>query len=150
VADRKIDPESQAIGRRLRGLRTELGVSVEHMAETLAMSEENYRHYERGRNRLGAVDLPRFALALGVTAQELTDRLQITAGGEGNAAPSSTPPPPTLESRIATIMQRYPDLRAAFAHVGDRIDADVLDFLVRAVETGAEVQRNRKRQENGP
>jgi transcriptional regulator with XRE-family HTH domain len=47
------------------------------VAARLGMTAGNYAHYEKGRNRLTFVDVPRFAEALGVDTVRLIERLGI-------------------------------------------------------------------------
>lgn len=111
LSPRKVYPENQQIGRLLRSVRIERGIKAEQMAERLAMSAENYRHYEAGRNKLSALDLPRFANALGISAQALTDRLQIT----GAPAQPEQPPGPTTHAmtELYEFFRSNPDLTDA-------------------------------------
>lgn len=110
LSPRKVYPENQRIGRLLRSVRIAYGVKAEQMAQQLSMSVENYRHYEAGRNRLSALDLPRFAEALGVSTQALTDRLQITGVA---AAPDPAPGTTHAMTELYEFFRSNPDLTDA-------------------------------------
>ena len=71
----EIDRESVAIGRRLEALREARKLPRSWMAFRLAMSVENWRHYETGRNRMPIQMVFGVASALSMTFEELAAEL---------------------------------------------------------------------------
>lgn len=63
------------VARKLRELRESRGIPKEQVALTLAMSAENWRHYESGRNQLAVTMLPTLADLYGMTVAELVSAL---------------------------------------------------------------------------
>lgn len=66
---------SVEVGKRLRALRQVRGIPKERVALDLAMSSENWRHYETGRNHLPASMLPGIAETYGMSLVELVSAL---------------------------------------------------------------------------
>jgi len=66
---------SVEVGRRLRALRELRGIPKERVALDLAMSSENWRHYETGRNHLPASMLPLIAETYGMSLVDLVSAL---------------------------------------------------------------------------
>lgn len=71
-----LDPK--AVGRVLRSFRDRLGLTQTEVGQRLNLSEQGYAHYENGRvKRFAVSDVARFAVALGITAQELMEALEL-------------------------------------------------------------------------
>jgi transcriptional regulator with XRE-family HTH domain len=66
-----LDLGSQTIGQRIAGLRKERGLSQADLAERIGISRQLVASYERERVRLYDEMVARFALALGVSADEI-------------------------------------------------------------------------------
>lgn len=151
---RKTLPEAREIGRRLRAFRIDLDLSAPEMAKRLGMSPGNYGHYEAGRNRLGAIDLPRFAEALGVSTQALTDRLRLTKPPESREETAS-PPDQTVQSarhRFYEFIRKYPRLERslAFLQIAELTEEDVdgLIWLIEKVVADSEARKTTRNDEN--
>lgn len=77
---------SKRIGSNMRSLRTIRGLSVEQMAETIGITPDAVRKYERGERSLTVEDMVRFAKILNCSDQNFTRGLYQDA-----------PPPPVKE-----------------------------------------------------
>jgi transcriptional regulator with XRE-family HTH domain len=66
-----LDLGNQTIGQRIAGLRKERGLSQLDLAERIGISRQLVASYERGRVRLYDEMVARFAIALGVSADEI-------------------------------------------------------------------------------
>jgi transcriptional regulator with XRE-family HTH domain len=67
--------EERAVGDVLRQLRLKHGLTTTVVAYRLAMSEQNYRHYESGRNQLNLLQVSDFAWALEADPRELLEHV---------------------------------------------------------------------------
>ena len=74
---RPIDPEAVKIGRVLRTIRTDQGLTQEEVAAKLPIGEGAYAAYEAGRSRFTVPDLPAVARALGIPTSHLARRLGL-------------------------------------------------------------------------
>lgn len=72
--------ENAAVGQRLKALRETLGLKREYCAWQTAMSAENWRQYETGRNGLSFELMGRMAQLFGVSLGDLAEYLW--RGGE--------------------------------------------------------------------
>jgi XRE family transcriptional regulator, regulator of sulfur utilization len=66
------------LGERLKLLRIRKGLTQEHVAEQLGLTEAAYRHWENGRTDPHLGEAPRLALALGISVVELFEDLDLT------------------------------------------------------------------------
>jgi transcriptional regulator with XRE-family HTH domain len=66
-----LDLGNETIGQRIAGLRKERGLSQADLAERIGISRQLVASYERERVRLYDEMVARFALALGVSADEI-------------------------------------------------------------------------------
>lgn len=114
--------EPKTVGRVLRRIRERRGETQEEIAEALGMSTSGYGHYENGRARLTLHDLPRFALALRITTEELMEEL-------GVIAEVAEVDRPTIEMIVRSI-RRSPEL-----------SDDDKDLLARLVERSRRIAR---------
>src|SRR5258706_12829347 len=65
------DPLDIAVGRRVRALRLEKGMSQEKLGNQLDLTFQQIQKYENGSNRIGAGRLQRIAGILGVSVSAL-------------------------------------------------------------------------------
>jgi len=65
------DPLDIEVGRRVRALRLEKGMSQEKLGNQLALTFQQIQKYENGTNRIGAAKLQRIAQILGVSVSAL-------------------------------------------------------------------------------
>jgi transcriptional regulator with XRE-family HTH domain len=65
------DPLDIEVGRRVRALRLEKGMSQEKLGNQLARTFQQIQKYENGTNRIGAGRLQRIAQILGVSVSAL-------------------------------------------------------------------------------
>lgn len=61
-----VDPIDSAVGKRLRSLRNQRGLSLERVGELLEVSPQQISRLERGQHRLSASQLYRLARGFGV------------------------------------------------------------------------------------
>jgi transcriptional regulator with XRE-family HTH domain len=66
MAKRGPDPQDIQVGRRVRALRLERGMSQTDLAERLDLTFQQVQKYEKGTNRIGAGRLHRISEILGV------------------------------------------------------------------------------------
>jgi transcriptional regulator with XRE-family HTH domain len=71
MSSKQQDPLDIEVGRRVRALRLEKGVSQEKLGNQLALTFQQIRKYENGTNRIGADRLQRIAQILGVSVSAL-------------------------------------------------------------------------------
>ncbi|RZI37664.1 XRE family transcriptional regulator, partial [Herbaspirillum sp. HC18] len=71
MATRKSGPLDDMVGTRIRMLRVDRGMSQAALAERVGVTPQQLQKYERGTSRIGGGRLSRFALALGVSVDEL-------------------------------------------------------------------------------
>lgn len=101
--------ESSAMGAALKAIRQERGLQLWQVASDLEMSTENLRHYESGRNRLVAADIPRFADAYRVSRSYLVRRLGLLDEDELEQRDLTEDEQAELEE-----LRRHPELRVEF------------------------------------
>jgi transcriptional regulator with XRE-family HTH domain len=75
MAPRPIDPEARRIGRVLRAIREQQGLTQVQVAADLGKKEGAYAAYESGRSRFTLPELMAVARALKVTTPHLATRL---------------------------------------------------------------------------
>lgn len=119
-AARPIDPEAQRIGKVLREIRTDQGLTQEEVADKLPIGEGAYAAYESGRSRFTVPDLPAVARALGVPTPYLSRRLGLCGDNTDLNALLLEFAGPDIAPLVATALTKYPDLdgqrRAFFVH----------------------------------
>ena len=76
-----LDLGEETLGQRLGRLRKERGYTQQELAQRIGTIQALVSDYERGKLRLNAEMLARFALALEVTADELLGLVQTPKNG---------------------------------------------------------------------
>lgn len=71
MSSKQQDPLDIEVGRRVRALRLEKGMSQEKLGNQLALTFQQIQKYENGTNRIGAGRLQRIAQILGVSVSAL-------------------------------------------------------------------------------
>jgi transcriptional regulator with XRE-family HTH domain len=71
MSSKQQDPLDVEVGRRVRALRLEKGMSQEKLGNQLALTFQQIQKYENGTNRIGAGRLQRIAQILGVSVSAL-------------------------------------------------------------------------------
>ena len=71
MSSKQQDPLDIEVGRRVRALRLEKGMSQEKLGNQLALTFQQIQKYENGTNRIGAAKLQRIAQILGVSVSAL-------------------------------------------------------------------------------
>jgi transcriptional regulator with XRE-family HTH domain len=71
MSSKQQDPLDIEVGRRVRSLRLEKGMSQEKLGNQLALTFQQIQKYENGTNRIGAARLQRIAQILGVSVSAL-------------------------------------------------------------------------------
>lgn len=117
---RPVDPEAVRIGKVLRQVRTDQGLTQEEVAEKLPIGEGAYAAYENGRSRFTLPELPAVARALGVPTPYLSRRLGLCGDNTDLNALLLEFAGPEIAPLVADALTRYPDLdgqrRAFFVH----------------------------------
>ncbi|MBS0411903.1 MAG: helix-turn-helix transcriptional regulator [Proteobacteria bacterium] len=114
------DPIDEAIGRRLRLLRSQKRLTQTQLGEAIGVTFQQIQKYERGANRISAASLIRAAAVLGTTAAALA----------GEAAPGLIADTSVLE--FLTHPQA-PELLAAYAAVERPEDRSLILRLAEAL-----------------
>jgi len=71
MSSKQQDPLDIEVGRRVRSLRLEKGMSQEKLGNQVALTFQQIQKYENGTNRIGAAKLQRIAQILGVSVSAL-------------------------------------------------------------------------------
>ena len=71
MSSKQQDPLDIEVGRRVRALRLEKGMSQEKLGNQVALTFQQIQKYENGTNRIGAAKLQRIAQILGVSVSAL-------------------------------------------------------------------------------
>jgi transcriptional regulator with XRE-family HTH domain len=71
MSSKQQDPLDVEVGRRVRALRLEKGMSQEKLGNQLALTFQQIQKYENGTNRIGSGRLQRIAQILGVSVSAL-------------------------------------------------------------------------------
>lgn len=89
----KASAATLAVGLVIRELRVRRRLTQRSLADRLGVVELTVRQWEAGRRVPSLVDVPRIALALGLSARSLGGRLAlaIESGLEGGPAPPAPP-----------------------------------------------------------
>ena len=74
-----VDFDKEALGQRLARIRKERGLTQKDVAERTGLIQTLVSDYERGRLRLAADMIVRFAVSLGITTDELLQPKDHTA-----------------------------------------------------------------------
>lgn len=117
---RATDPEAVRVGKVLRAVRTERGLTQEEVAGKLPIGEGAYAAYETGRSRFTLPELPAVAQALGVPTPYLSRRLGLCGDNADLNALLLEYAGPDIGPLMATALAKYPELdgdrRAFFVH----------------------------------
>ena len=113
-----LDLGNETIGQRIAGLRKERGLSQADLAERIGISRQLVASYERGRVRLYDEMVARFALALGVTADD------VLGMDQASGTPADKHPSLRLTRRLRELDQLPEQKRKAILKT--------LDDLIRA------------------
>lgn len=74
------------VGRKLRALRLEAGLTLQDLAEQIGVSHQQLQKYETGANRLSVGMLPGVAEALGVDIMEFFEDAEKTSSTKKSRA----------------------------------------------------------------
>lgn len=75
------------VGKRLRQRRSLLGMSQEHLGESVGVTFQQVQKYERGANRIGASRLYQFSIILGVSVSYFFEDMPKGPQTEGISTP---------------------------------------------------------------
>jgi transcriptional regulator with XRE-family HTH domain len=109
-ATRPVDPEAVRIGRVLRRIRTDQGLTQEEVAAKLPIGEGAYASWERGGSRFTLPELPAVARALGVPVPYLSRQLGLCGDGTDLNALLLEFAGPEIAPLVATALAKYPEL----------------------------------------
>jgi transcriptional regulator with XRE-family HTH domain len=114
--------EDEQVGRRLKSVRVEHGLLAKDIAGRLGMTAGNYAHYESGRNRLGFVDVRRFAEAMGLTPEVLAQRLGLTLHYDAEALRAAAASSDLAEREAALdAILADPEFTVLFSQIGRKL-----------------------------
>src|SRR5215470_14427679 len=82
---RQLRPFDAIVGRNIRALRLQRGLSQARLGEYLNVTQQQIQLYEKGANGFGAGQLSQLAAALGVPLEILTDLSPTAPEGSGGA-----------------------------------------------------------------
>jgi transcriptional regulator with XRE-family HTH domain len=78
VQSKKIDAVNVAVGARIKHLRLRKGLSQTALGEQIGVSFQQIQNFEKGRNRVSARHLARFAQFFGVPVAALYSEVQLS------------------------------------------------------------------------
>lgn len=94
-----VDFDKESLGQRLARIRKERGLTQKDVAERTGLIQVLVSDYERGRLRLAADMIVRFAVALGITTDELL-----------RPKSRKTPPPRKISRKVLQRLERIESL----------------------------------------
>jgi transcriptional regulator with XRE-family HTH domain len=114
------DPLDIEVGRRVRALRLEKGMSQEKLGNQLALTFQQIQKYENGTNRIGAAKLQRIAQILGVSVSALYPD-PVPAGQNSQEVAELIDTGSTLRLLRAYSRMRSPSLQRALTTLVEEI-----------------------------
>lgn len=78
IKHRSPNKQDVELGFKIRKLRQNQKLSLEHVAERIGISKQQLRKYELGRNKISARRLGQVATILGIKAGDLIEEDQVT------------------------------------------------------------------------
>ena len=100
-------------GEHLYSLRQQAGVSQEHLAKKLGISQRSYAHWERYPVALRHDQLLKLADALGVTVEEVVGNTQPSKRGRGPAGKmrqlfeDASKLPRSQQQKVAAVLEAF-------------------------------------------
>jgi transcriptional regulator with XRE-family HTH domain len=120
MSSKQQDPLDIEVGRRVRALRLEKGMSQEKLGNQLALTFQQIQKYENGTNRIGAAKLQRIAQILGVSVSALYPD-PVPAGQNSQEVAELIDTGSTLRLLRAYSRMRSPSLQRALTTLVEEI-----------------------------
>jgi transcriptional regulator with XRE-family HTH domain len=120
MSSKQQDPLDIEVGRRVRALRLEKGMSQEKLGNQLALTFQQIQKYENGTNRIGAARLQRIAQILGVSVSALYPD-PVPAGQNSQEVAELIDTGSTLRLLRAYSRMRSPSLQRALTTLVEEI-----------------------------
>jgi transcriptional regulator with XRE-family HTH domain len=120
MSSKQQDPLDIEVGRRVRSLRLEKGMSQEKLGNQLALTFQQIQKYENGANRIGAAKLQRIAQILGVSVSALYPD-PVPAGRNSQEVAELIDTGSTLRLLRAYSRMRSPSLQRALTTLVEEI-----------------------------
>jgi transcriptional regulator with XRE-family HTH domain len=120
MSSKQQDPLDIEVGRRVRSLRLEKGMSQEKLGNQLALTFQQIQKYENGTNRIGAAKLQRIAQILGVSVSALYPD-PVPAGRNSQEVTELIDTGSTLRLLRAYSRMRSPSLQRALTTLVEEI-----------------------------
>ena len=120
MSSKQQDPLDIEVGRRVRSLRLEKGMSQEKLGNQLALTFQQIQKYENGANRIGAAKLQRIAQILGVSVSALYPD-PVPAGQNSQEVAELIDTGSTLRLLRAYSRMRSPSLQRALTTLVEEI-----------------------------
>jgi transcriptional regulator with XRE-family HTH domain len=117
------DPLDLEVGRRVRALRLERGLSQAALADRLGLTFQQVQKYEKGSNRIGAGRLQRIARILKVPVSDLFDASPPT-GAHAETLFEFVDTAAALRLLRAYSRIRNPEVKQALAVLAEKIAAE--------------------------
>ena len=120
MSSKQQDPLDIEVGRRVRSVRLEKGMSQEKLGNQLALTFQQIQKYENGTNRIGAAKLQRIAQILGVSVSALYPD-PVPAGQNSQEVAELIDTGSTLRLLRAYSRMRSPSLQRALTTLVEEI-----------------------------
>jgi transcriptional regulator with XRE-family HTH domain len=120
MSSKQQDPLDIEVGRRVRSVRLEKGMSQEKLGNQLALTFQQIQKYENGTNRIGAAKLQRIAQILGVSVSALYPD-PVPAGRNSQEVAELIDTGSTLRLLRAYSRMRSPSLQRALTTLVEEI-----------------------------
>lgn len=131
------DPIDRHVGVRIRQLRMARGLSQKGLGEALGVSFQQIQKYERGLNRVGASNLHRIALFLGVNVSHFFVGLEECPVSVVAADSLPTDPLLAISEDAGFPSREILTLAACYARIPDALIRRRILSLVRDLSVGA-------------
>jgi transcriptional regulator with XRE-family HTH domain len=110
------------VGRRLRQRRSLLGMSQEHLGESVGVTFQQVQKYERGANRIGASRLYQFSIILNVSVSYFFEDMPKDPETDGITDPVGMADQPQAAFETDTLARRETlELIRAYYQIADPI-----------------------------
>lgn len=103
TSNRQADPVDRHVGHRIRLRRHELGMTQQHLAESVGITFQQLQKYERATNRISAGRLYSLSFVLGVPVSWFFEGAERHSGTPGDLANAH-------DADIITAMASCPDV----------------------------------------
>lgn len=122
------------IGERVKELRLQRGWTLGQLAQRSGVAESYLSRLERDHYKSpGMRNLTKIAEAFGIPPRSI---LSVRT--------------PSVDERIAVLLHRYPDLKAAFLNASFKLDDAGVELLINAIEGSLKFYEQQQRRSSDP